>query len=494
MQTHTMNKKMWMFVGVTVLIYVAYHLCTLIYSPLPWFDEVTFLSMTESYMKDHTLFEQVRILGEPAEKLNYGPIYFVWQAMMIKTFGYGIFTVRITNMVFGFACLFLIYRICLQLRLGQVTALAAVAIVALEPNFNQFLHSGRMDFIGLFFFLLSYITFYRASNANLYLSSIYAKWTGVLLCCAVLTNPRFVYTFPVYVVYFIYEFIADPYDNRMRVFIKYCVMALAFALVYYIWIYTTFGSIHQYIYFTTHATYLKDHLGMASVFKVRYNLFICIFAFIVFIALIIKGKLKENVHLVLFTIPAITSFIGIVNGGIEGRYFALVIPFIAIISAGVALQVLHSKSLKYATVGMIGCFLAVFMFKSVYIMATVPQHDPYANEKIITKYIEPNTSVFGDFEYYYIARNKGCSFLTTQMNGSVAELTKYILDKKIKYVILNRKSDVKQYYEPAFLNDHYELLTFIEDKNQSGFFTRILNKLPYRISDSYSCYIYRYKG
>jgi uncharacterized membrane protein len=489
-----MNKKYWVLLGIATFVYIVYHLATLIYSPLPWFDEVSFLSMTESYMKDGTLFEQARIIGEPAEKLNYGPIYFVWQALMIKTFGYGIFTVRITNMLMGFFCLFLVYRIGFQLKMKQQIAIAAVVIMALEPNFNQFLHSGRMDFIGLAFFLLSYITFHRSDNKNQTTAFIFAALTGILLCCSILTNPRFVFTFPVYMVYFLYEIIADPGKNRIAVFVKYVSIAVAFAAVYYLWIFVTFGGVTEYIYFTTHATYLKDHLGMGTKFRVRYNLFIFIFAFLLFLLLAVKGKLKEHPHLALFTVPAIASFIAIVHGGIEGRYFALSIPFVALLLAGIALQLLQIKPLKYVTYVMCAGFIAVFLFKGLYIITTIPQHDPYRNEQLITKYIEPNTSVFGDFEFYYIARNKSCSFLTTQMNGSVPELTKYILEHKIKYVILNKTSDVKQYYEPAFLNDHYEFVTFVENKSYSGFFARILNKLPYKISDSYSCYIYRYKG
>jgi hypothetical protein len=139
-------------------------------------------------------------------------------------------------------------------------------------------------------------------------------------------------------------------------------------------------------------------------------------------------------------------------------------------------------------------FAGVFVFKAAYIVSTIPQHDPVRNEKRISPYLESGSSVFGDFEFYYIARKKNCSYLTTQMNGSVSELTEYILTHKIQYVMLKKGSDMKQYYEPAFLNDHYQLIATIEDETYSNFFGTIINKLPYKISDSYSCYIYKFKG
>lgn len=489
-----MSKKYRLALWLLAVIYVVYHLATLIYSPLPWFDEITFLSMTESYMKDGTLFEKVRILGEPAEKLNYGPIYFVWQAFMIKTFGYGIFTVRITNMLFGFLSLFLLYKTALKLRLRNELAIAAVVFTAIEPNFNQFLHSGRMDFIGLSFFFLAYLSFRSSENKSRTTSYFFLAITGVLLCSSILTNPRFVYAFPVFIAYFLYEMIALGGPDRLKAFMKYVIIGVSFALVYYLWVYLTFGGITEYIDFTRKAAYLKDHLGMGTHFRIRYNLFIFLFSFIVVGYFGIKDRFKTDGHLALFTVPAIASFVAIVNGGVEGRYFTLAIPFVALLLVGFSFQLLENRAFKYATGAIALMFAGVFVFKAAYIVSTIPQHDPVRNEKRISPYLESNSSVFGDFEFYYIARKKNCSYLTTQMNGSVPELTEYILSNKIQYVMLKKGSDMKQYYEPAFLNDHYQLIATIEDESYSNFFGTIINRLPYKISDSYSCYIYKFKG
>ncbi len=488
------SRRFWVLFGVASLAYIVYHLVTLIYSPLPWFDEVTFTSLTESYMRGRTLYEEARIVGEPGQKLFYGPVFFIWQTMVIKTFGFSIFTVRISNMLFGFGCLYLVYRICRHLGFGIKAAILAIVLVAAEPNFNQFLHSGRMDFMSLFFFLLSYTAFLRIGQSSKLIASLYAVGVGVLLGCAILTTPRIIFAFSVYAFYFLYELIANGNKNRLLTLAKYAVIGTSFAAVYYFWIYTTFGGIDGYIYHSTHASYLKDHMGLGTEMRFRYNMIIYLFAYLSFIVLLIKKRVAANVDLVLLTVPAITGFICIVAGGIIGRYFASVMPFISILVTGTAFYLYENKSLKYATYTMAAVFIAVFVLKGVYVFSTLPQRDPYENEKIIMQYVEPNTSVLGDNEYYYIARNNNCRFLTTQTNGSIQVLTKYVLENKIRYVILNKKTAMKDWYEPAFLNDHYTLVAMIPDRNPSGFFARILNKLPYAISDGYSCYIYKYRG
>lgn len=488
-----MSKRNRTLLIAAIAVYVIYHLCTLVYSPLPWFDEVSFLSMTESYMKDGTLFEQVRILGEPAEKLNYGPIYFVWQAFMIKTFGFGIFTVRITNMVFGFVVVLQVWLLGKTLKLGRVAILTAVGIVALEPNFNQFLHSGRMDNIGLSFFLLSCITFLVGRRKKGGAAAGYLVLTGLLICCSALTNPRFVFAFPLYIAFFAYDMMASAKGEKLPAFMRYVYVGGAFAFLYLVWVYMTFGGVQEYITYTRNATYLTDHLGLEKKFVLRYNLFVLLFAVACAVFVVLRKKGKEYADILLLTIPAIVSFSLIVTGGLEGRYFALVTPFVALMVAGAA----RMQGAKWVSAGnylMIVGFGALFLFKAAYIIATIPQHDPYANERVITKYIEPNTSVFGDFEFYYIARNKNCSYLTTEMNGMPQQVRDYVLEHKTRYVILKKDNIWRESWGIHFLNEHYELIATINDSYRTGAFAAVLQKLPYKISDGYACYIYRYKN
>src|SRR3954469_18144463 len=98
-----MNKKYKIFILIISLIYVVYHLVTLSYSPLPWFDEISFASITNSYIKSHTFFQEALAISTPGQNSMYGPLFFALQAWIIKLFGWSMFNFRISNLLFGIA-------------------------------------------------------------------------------------------------------------------------------------------------------------------------------------------------------------------------------------------------------------------------------------------------------------------------------------------------------------------------------------------------------
>ena len=70
---------------------------------------------------------------------------------------------------------------------------------------------------------------------------------------------------------------------------------------------------------------------------------------------------------------------------------------------------------------------------------------------------------------------------------------KYFFDNKVNYFIINKENPNKDAYDKVLRDNKYELEATV-DINNSSFFHRILMKLPYRISEGYSCYIYKYIG
>ena len=489
-----MSNKYKILLGTAIVIYVIYHLATLIYSPLPWFDEVTFGSITNSYLNHHTFYEEARIIVLPKQKLDYGPVYFIMQAAVIKMLGFSIFNFRITGLLFGLMDLFLIYRICLQFKFSVNAAILTVAMIALEPNFNQFLHSGRNDFVTLFFFFLSYLVFMKAGNnarpANLLLAAL----TGVLLSLSLLTTPRVIFTFAFYAFYFVYQVTDIKNRDWKALLLKYISVAIGFIFVYAIWIYSAFGSVNNFIYYYTHSDVIKEHTGMGQGISLRYNLLIYAYAFFAFLILLKNKAVKKNIEIVLFTLPVIVAFLLLVTGGISGRYFALVMPFAAILIVGVTVNMYNNKLLKMLTYVMPVFFGLIFIFKGAYIFSTLKQHDPHYNEAVISKYITPNTSIAGDFRYYYIARDNNCSFLSLSENGPWDNKIKYFLDHKINCFIINKDNPDKEAFEKVLLSNNYKFVTELDSDNSSSFFHKLIMKTPYKISEDYSCYIYKYIG
>jgi len=490
-----MNKNYKILLVIAASVYVIYHLVTLIYSPLPWYDEITFNAITHSYVEHRTFFEEERIIALPQQKLDYGPLYFIIQAGVIKIFGFSIFKFRITSLLCGLIDLFLIYKICRKLKFTANAIIVTLLIIALEPAFNQSLHSGRMDFTSMLFFFLSYLTFVKTDNASRVNNILWALVTGILLSCAMLTTPRIIFAFSFYFFYFIFELTDIKTRGWQAVFLKYIGILIGFVAVYYIWIYSAFGSIGNFIYYNTHSSVIKDHAGgFGSGISLKYNLLVYAYAIFAFLLLLKNKVVRKNIDMVLFTVPVILAFLVIVTGGISGRYFAMVIPFAAILITGVTVNLNNNGLLKKITYVIPVLFGIIFIFKGTYIFATLRQHDPYYNESVISKYIAPNSSIAGDFRYYYIARDKNCSFLSFEGNGPLEDEMKYYLDHKINYFIINKDNPEMDFYVPQLLTHNYKLETVVEDNNSGSFFHKIISKLPYRISENYSCYIYKYQG
>ena len=468
-----MGKKYKILMVICAVLYVIYHLVTLIYSPLPWFDEVSFASITNSYLHHHTFYEEARIIVLPREKLDYGPVYFMIQAAVIRLIGFGIFNFRITGLLFGFADLYLVYELCRSFKFSVQATVVTILLIALEPNFNQFLHSGRMDFVTLFFFILSWLAFLKAGKGNMPALVLWSAITGVMLSCAVLTTPRIIFALSVYVCYFIYEIADIRHRDWKVVAIKYASVIAGFLVVYAIWVYGAFGSVGNFIYYYTHSAVIKEHTGMGPGLSIRYNLLIYLYAFAGFFILLANKGVKKNMELVLFTVPAIAAFLLIVTGGMSGRYFALVMPFAAILITATTLQLYNYKALKTITYLIPVLFAIVFLLKGVYIFATMKQHDPYRGEAVISKYIQPNSLVAGEFRNYYIVRDNNCSFLSIQENGYWYDMMKYMLDHKVNYFVVSREEPYKKAYDTMLAHHNYEKVVDLDMDMGDTFFNEI---------------------
>ena len=323
---------------------------------------------------------------------------------------------------------------------------------------------------------------------------VLALATGVLLALAILTTPRIIFAFSFYAFYFIYE-ITQKGNDWKALLLKYLCVGVGFAGIYYIWVYAAFGSLHGLIYYYTHSAVIKEHTGMDTGVKtIKYNLLIYVYAFIAFFVLLKNKAVRSNINLVLFTLPLILSFLLLVTGGLSGRYFALVAPFIYLLIAGVFVGLSSNIVFKGITYLIVGLFAGVFVFKGTYIYGTLQQHDPYKNEAEISKYLSKNSLVAGDFRYYYIARDNDCSFLSLEENGLWQNKMKYFLEHKVNYFIISKDNSSLPDYDKVLLANNYKLETVVNDDNNTGFFHKIIMKLPYKISENYSCYIYQYIG
>ena len=68
------------------------------------------------------------------------------------------------------------------------------------------------------------------------------------------------------------------------------------------------------------------------------------------------------------------------------------------------------------------------------------------------------------------------------------------MDHKVNYFIVSKDNSSQPDYDKVLLANNYKLEAVVNDDNNAGFFHKIIMKLPYKISENYSCYIYQYIG
>lgn len=149
-------------------------------------DETTYLFAAKSLLKYHTLTRDVdgamyrgATALEPTARLSPGYPLFV--ASVLATGG-DVFAIYVTNIVFSLVSMFLMLWIMLELRLGRVPILVAMAIAAIYPGFVYNLNRVLTEQLYMALFLSFSATYIRAVRTN------NAKWmaaAGCLIAAAV---------------------------------------------------------------------------------------------------------------------------------------------------------------------------------------------------------------------------------------------------------------------------------------------------------------------
>ena len=473
-------------------VYVIHHLLTLSFSPIPWIDEVAFADLTHSFSRNHTFYENAFGFGGHEPVLIYGPVYFMIQTAVTKVFGFTLFTFRMTNLFFGLADLALIYRLCMRLNLKAGVAMLIVFIISLDPQFNQFLNSGRMDFVALFFYLAAFLLLLaqrsreRQNIACLILA-------GILLSLAALTNPRILFAYPAFAAYFVYDLYLSKRLTR-QIVLRYGVICASMLAVYYLWVLMEFGSFGRYLSETFNNQNIKNHVGFnAGNFYFRYNVLFFIGAFACIALLIFRKKVKENAELLLATAPVIMGFLLIVTHGISGRYYGTIVPFVILLIAGSSYALFSTRAFKAIALLMVAPFITALIAKAAYVYGTLDAHDHAAYEREIFRHVPDSVRVAGDFAYYYMATDHHCDYEVIEQEGYVYDRITYFENKKYDYLIINKNNQYKALYDSTLIQKEYLPVANVIRNNGHSLFHDLFFKMGMRISEDYDCTIYKLK-
>src|SRR4029077_3119763 len=96
----------------------------------------------------------------------YGPVYFLLVAGAFARLGFGVLQCRLVGLSGACALVAVAYRILRREGVERRFALAACALMAMDPILLEFLRIGRMDLLAVCFFFLAYLLLVDSREAT----------------------------------------------------------------------------------------------------------------------------------------------------------------------------------------------------------------------------------------------------------------------------------------------------------------------------------------
>jgi len=425
-----------------VFLLIIFNLLTLNYSPLPWFDEVYFASITKSYSETGLFKFYISPLYDSGEVLRYGPLYFIFTSIIVKIFGFGLFQYRILNFVASVLCIYIASLILKKYKLSNKDLFFFITIYLFDVMFVMNSHSGRMDGVALLFVLIFHylVLNYNKNYWNLPLS-------GVAFAISILTTPRSVFFMLPIIFYF--GFVLMLHLKKDKNYLRLLSWAIPPIILYLFWIFIKFGSIQSYFDYylqkrtTEHGSdsYLETFIQFSPyIFKFQIPLFVVTTLSII---LLIFSKAKKH-FFIFISLANIFIFYGFILD--TGMYSIFILPFYyLIIFLSFNINPINNK-LKYSIYIFLLLFnLSTFVIKNTGIVLDLKLRDYKRLNSIVNQNIPKNSRVIGNEVYFYTVIQNNCDFQTIERGGNW--LDRYDYQAKVfdfDYLILNEQ----------FIEDH----------------------------------------
>ncbi|MBI4945066.1 MAG: glycosyltransferase family 39 protein [Bacteroidetes bacterium] len=478
-----MNRKKKILFLLFAIAYVSYHLFTLVISPLPWFDETFFASISRSYLELGLFQAKVAMVWSYAKNiLAYGPVYFWLTSFSIKIFGFGIFQFRIVCLLFGFAMLFLFYR----LLPSQANKLIFLALFSLDTIVHSGMHSGRMDTMAVSFLLLCIYFFLRSGDNKFYLNVLLS---GLFAAAALLTTPRSGVFFIPLGLLMLYRFL---HHRQIKYFIAGLIWLVLIIALYAFWFAYAFGSLNNFL------LYYKQVNSMIAVAfyipKYQYPLIVLSIVAVLYGFIVRRKEYFTEKNII--SLLSILSFYAFIHD--TGAYSIFIIPFYYLLIAdGFASQKISFKNWKVILVALLLAFnVGIFSIKSLVLFSDMNNRRPAIADQFVAVNIPPGEKVIGDELFYYSIIKAGSDFQYINLYSTDEEREKYHREKyDYDYVIW---SDRLEKTEPDLLKLYFRNSEFQkvgELTLPSNNLYAISRFIGFNVSGSYNCRIYkRVKG
>lgn len=477
------------FFGVLALL-AGWHLWSLPVSPLPWFDETFFASITNAWVEGRGFQAEVQdLMNRNRDILLYGPVYFWLTAIPVHLFGLDIMSFRMVNVIFGALLLWVFYKMLRQLGVEILIARWLVLLAAMDVIFIQNAHSGRMEMVALFFALNAFWFYFKIRQNPTSTALIWMALAGVL---AFLTTPRvLVLVFPL----FGFAVIERAVNRRWA---DILILLVIPAVVYAAWVFYAYGSIEAFMDY-----YLKSSGGGDGGVqpKKTYTGFLGGRFYVPFYQwpLLLTGMgsalwliwRKSFIQpVVLFLLTIATFYVVVKDTG--GYSVLIVLCWYAIIA--LAAKDLLSASLprisRAMVVVIVGGVLAVnsgiFVLKAATIVTGYSDRNPRTINAFVSEYISPGMRVVGDDRYYYACMRLGADYRyidRPKTDGFRAEQHAKVYQPHYLFVSNQTTDEVIDAYREQF---EFEAEYIYRPAINNSALKQLVNKLPIEVQSSYA--------
>lgn len=461
------------------LIWVLYHIYTIRFSPLPWWDEVFFADIADSINETGKMYLRLSLyqIHREYEFLLYGPVFFYIQASLIKLFGLSSEVIRMVNLTSGFAIVFLFLWVSGKFKLDRLLRIVVAILITTDTLFQSNMNGGRYDlFCCLFFYLALFLFIFKRS---IYLIPIY----GLLFAVSYLTSPRIGVYFLILVILFVYELITSPNRNSAYfIIIQYLMLAVVFLVPVLTWIFTKFNNLQDYFRYVLEIGNDLNLVGFQIPTKYQIPIF-SIWLFLFITGMIMK---KINFFEILLGIIILNHFIWIREQG-PGPYSVMVMPvvYLSIVLTfnRFRIDAFINKLISGLIILVITMNLSILMFKSIILFADKDVRNPkYIIEKLSNVDLK-NRNIMASYKYYYIIKDQEGNFISYDYNKRIFGQEHII---ELDYLMLSR--DELNEFNSKFPDHGFQILPLISKSSKSRIYN-LLDKMGYEVVSNYDGYL-----
>jgi len=431
-----------------VAAYLALHFLTLARSPLPWFDDTFFASVTDSVVRTGELKLLVAPLWFDKPVYIYGPAYFAVTSSLARLLPFDVFTFRLPCLLFALGIVVLVGLILRSRKVARETVILTCVLLALDPTFYKSSHSGRMDSMTLFFILLSLLTLPAKDSAGGRASVGRALGSGVAATIAMLTTPRPAYLVAAIGCILVYRVVRERSRARWT---ELLVWGGTLGTLYGIWLLYAFGTPGNVLSY--YAGVPGDYLGGIGVRLVHVPVLVAVVVLAVAVALGDPRRLATE--LMFFVAVGIAGFYVVVREpGLLYSFFMVVVAYLGIGYLGGMLAGRQRRALpRVVLLLLLMANTASYLARNAYVIAQWQANDSAAVDRAVAAQIPRGSRVVGDDKYFFAVRKAGSDFQYIGRGGTPEERVAYHRDVyHADYLITDRddQSELIAEYAHAF--------------------------------------------